>query len=67
MKALAALGVPLRWDRETLYDIHFVSHPPDRSLFAGIYQVPPASYLLTDGEHVRVAAVLGLGLSRPPT
>jgi asparagine synthase (glutamine-hydrolysing) len=54
IKALAALGVPLRWDRETLYDIHFVSHPPDRTLFAGIYQLPPASYLLTDGEQVRV-------------
>jgi asparagine synthase (glutamine-hydrolysing) len=54
VKALAELGVPIRWDRETLFDVHFVSHPPDRSLFAGIYQLPPASYLLTDGEHVRV-------------
>ena len=62
VKALAALGVPLRWDRETLYDMHFVSHPPDRTLFAGVYQLPPASYLLTDGEQVRVIPVLGLGL-----
>ena len=54
VKALAALGVPMRWDRETLYDMHFVSHPPDRTLFAGVYQLPPASYLLTDGEQVRV-------------
>jgi asparagine synthase (glutamine-hydrolysing) len=54
VKALAEAGVPLRWDRDTLYDVHFVSHPPDRSLFAGIYQLPPASYLLTDGEQVRV-------------
>jgi asparagine synthase (glutamine-hydrolysing) len=54
VKALVELGVPLRWDRETLYDVHFVSHPPDRSLFAGIYQLPPASYLLTDGEQIRV-------------
>jgi asparagine synthase (glutamine-hydrolysing) len=54
VKALAELGVPLRWDRETLFDMHFVSHPPDRTLFAGIYQLPPASYLLTDGEQVRV-------------
>ena len=54
VKALADLGVPLRWDRETLYDMHFVSHPPDRTLFAGVYQLPPASYLLTDGEQVRV-------------
>ena len=44
----------MRWDRETVYDMHFVSHPPDRTLFAGVYQLPPASYLLTDGEQVRV-------------
>lgn len=54
VKALAALGVPLRWDRDSLYDIHFVAHPPDRSLFAGIYQLPPGCCLLTDGEQVRV-------------
>lgn len=54
VKALGALGVPLRWDRDTLYDVHFVSHPPDRTLFAGIYQVPPGCYLLTDGRHVRI-------------
>ena len=54
VKALAELGVPLRWDRETLYDVHFVAHAPDLTPFAGIYQLPPASYLVTDGEHVRV-------------
>ena len=54
VKALAALGVPLRWDRDALYDVHFVAHPPDRTLFAGIYQLPPGRYLLTDGEQVRV-------------
>lgn len=54
VKALAALGVPLRWDRDSLYDVHFVAHPPDRTLFAGIYQLPPGTYLITDGEHVRV-------------
>ena len=54
VKAFGELGVPLRWDRDMLYDIHFMSHPPDRTLFAGIYQLPPGSYLLTDGEQVRV-------------
>jgi asparagine synthase (glutamine-hydrolysing) len=54
VKALAALGVPLRWDLDTLYDTHFVSHPPDRTLFSGIYQVPPGCCLFTDGEHVRL-------------
>ena len=54
VKAFAELGVPLQWDRETLYDVHFVSHPPDRTLFRGVYQLPPACSLLTDGEQVRV-------------
>lgn len=54
VKALRELGVPLRWDGATLYDLHFVSHAPDRSFFAGIYQLPPGNYLLTDGEQVRV-------------
>ncbi len=54
VKAFAAFGVPLRWDRDSLYDIHFVAHPPDRSLFAGIYQLPPGCCLITDGEQVRV-------------
>jgi asparagine synthase (glutamine-hydrolysing) len=54
VKALAAYGVPLRWDAETLYDMHSVVHAPDRSPFAGVYQVPPGCYLLTNGEHVRI-------------
>jgi asparagine synthase (glutamine-hydrolysing) len=54
VKALAALGVPLRWDADMLYDLHFVSHPPDRTPFAGIWQLPPGSCLMADGEHVRV-------------
>lgn len=54
VKALAALGVPLRWDSEALYDVHMVAHPPDRTLFAGIHEVPPGHYLTTDGSAPRV-------------
>ena len=54
VKAFREFGIPFRWDHETLYDVHFVCHPPDRTLFAGIYQLPPGSYLLTDGNQVRV-------------
>jgi asparagine synthase (glutamine-hydrolysing) len=54
VKAFIEFGIPLRWDRETLYDAHFVTHAPDRSMFAGIHQLPPGSYLVTDGESVRV-------------
>jgi asparagine synthase (glutamine-hydrolysing) len=64
VKALAELGVPLRWDRDMLYDIQFVAHPPDRTLFKGVYQLPPGSYLLADGEHVRVIQYWDWDLAR---
>ena len=56
VKAFIELGVPLEWDRETLYDTHFVTHAPDRTLWKGIYQVPPGHYLMTDGEHLRIVS-----------
>jgi asparagine synthase (glutamine-hydrolysing) len=55
VKALQALGVPLRWDRESLFDSHYgLLHAPSRSTFAGVFQVPPGCYLLTDGVHAHV-------------
>ena len=49
--------------REALYDVHFVSHPPDRiAVRRASTSCRPAATLVTDGEHVRVDAVLGLGL-----
>jgi len=56
VKAIAALGVPLRWDRETLFDTHsmFMAHAPERTLFQNVYQLPPGHFLFTDGDHVRV-------------
>ena len=55
VKALQALGVPIRWDRESLFDIHYgLMHAPSRSTFDGIFQVPPGCYLLTDGVHAHV-------------
>jgi len=55
VKALRELGVPLRWDEETVFDLHRgTMHAPDRSLFSGIRQVPPGCYLVTDGERTSV-------------
>ena len=55
VKALKELGVPLRWDDETMFDLHRgVMHPPDRTPFAGVYQVPPGCYLTTDGARVNI-------------
>ena len=46
IKALFAAGVPARWDRETVYqDLHIVADD-DRTLFHGVYQVPPGHFLL---------------------
>ena len=55
VKAFPELGVPLRWDHDTVYDLHRgLMHPPSRTPFAGIHQVPPGSYLVTDGSSARV-------------
>jgi asparagine synthase (glutamine-hydrolysing) len=55
VKALAELGVPLRWDREAVFDLHHgLMHAPDRSPFDGIHQVPPGSYLISDGSRASI-------------
>jgi asparagine synthase (glutamine-hydrolysing) len=55
IKALAALGVPLEWDQQSLYDFQYIAHPPDRTLFKGVHQLPPGHCLTTDGAHVRLS------------
>jgi asparagine synthase (glutamine-hydrolysing) len=55
VNARTALGVPLRWDRESLFDVHYgLMTAPSRTTFDGVFQVPPGCYLLTDGAHVHV-------------
>ena len=54
IKALLACGVPARWDVPAFAAHLLVSHPPDRSLFAGIRQLPPGCYLLAGSDGVRV-------------
>jgi asparagine synthase (glutamine-hydrolysing) len=46
-KALFAAGAIPRWDEETFGQLADMGgFPPDRSLFAGVEQVPPGHYLL---------------------
>ena len=55
IKALLAAGVPARWDRAAFFQAnHFLRGPQDRTLFDGIYQVPPGHYLLATGGQVRL-------------
>ncbi|NEU75586.1 asparagine synthase (glutamine-hydrolyzing) [Hassallia byssoidea VB512170] len=46
VKALFAAGVPAKWDHESFFQQMFIYLNQDRTLFAGIYQVPPGHYLL---------------------
>lgn len=44
-KALFAAGLSAAWDLEAVYQQIFGCFSPDRSLFAGVRQVPPGHYL----------------------
>jgi asparagine synthase (glutamine-hydrolysing) len=45
VKALFAAGVPSRWDYEYFYQHATGPSMTDRTLFEGVYQVPPGHYL----------------------
>jgi asparagine synthase (glutamine-hydrolysing) len=53
-KALFAAGVEAAWDEETYLQHLFVCRSPDRTLFAGVYQLPPGHYLLAEGDALAV-------------
>jgi asparagine synthase (glutamine-hydrolysing) len=53
-KALFAAGVAARWDHESVYQQLHGIMDGDRSLFAGVYQVPAGHYLLASRRHTQV-------------
>jgi asparagine synthase (glutamine-hydrolysing) len=55
IKALLAAGVPASWDHTSFFQAnHLLVTAQDRSLFHGIYQVPPGHFLLASGGHHRL-------------
>ena len=54
VKALFAAGVPARWDHEGFYQGASGFSPSDRTLFEGVFQVPPGHYLLATPGSFRV-------------
>jgi asparagine synthase (glutamine-hydrolysing) len=54
VKALLALGVPSQWNREAVLQECFHFRPHSRSLFAGIYTVPPGHYAIAQNGEVSV-------------
>src|SRR5713101_4792412 len=54
VKALFAAGVPARWDAESVYNsVEFGGHQV-RTLFDGIFQVPPGHYFLATEKHIQL-------------
>src|SRR6266852_1212479 len=54
VKALFAAGVPARWDAESVYhSVEFGGHQV-RTLFDGIFQVPPGHYFLATEKHIQL-------------
>lgn len=53
-KALFAAGVTARWDYESFFQVNYIQFDQDRSLFDGVYQVPPGHYLLATPGRLQV-------------
>jgi asparagine synthase (glutamine-hydrolysing) len=54
IKALLAMGVPARWDRESAFQESFLFRPAERTLFENIFAVPPGHYAIAQRGHVAV-------------
>src|SRR5436190_9229134 len=55
VKALFAAGVPARWDTESVYHSGGIGGHQMRTLFEGIYQVPPGHYMIATDKHVQLS------------
>lgn len=54
VKALFAMGVPARWDAESVSQaVEFGGHPM-RTLFDGVFQVPPGHFVIATDKHIEV-------------
>ena len=54
VKALFAAGVPAHWDTESVYPSFERGGHQVRTLFDGIFQIPPGHYLIASEKHVEV-------------
>ncbi len=53
-KALFAAGVPANWDAESVYHCVEYGGHPSRTLFNGVFQVPPGHYMIASDKHIEL-------------
>jgi len=54
VKALFAMGVPARWDAESVYHAVSMTGYQSRTLYEGVFQLPPGHYMIATERHVQV-------------
>jgi len=54
VKALFAMGVPARWDEESVFHAVAMLGYQSRTLYEGVFQVPPGHFLIATDRHVQV-------------
>jgi len=54
VKALFAAGVPARWDHENVYHAVTMSKHQTRTLYDGVFEIPPGHYLIATQNHLQL-------------
>jgi asparagine synthase (glutamine-hydrolysing) len=54
VKTLWAAGVPARWDEQGVYNSVSMAGHMGRTLYDGVFQIPPGHFLLATEKHVQV-------------
>jgi asparagine synthase (glutamine-hydrolysing) len=54
VKALFAAGVPARWDAESVANSFELGGHQMRTLYEGVFQVPPGHYVLATDRHIQI-------------
>jgi asparagine synthase (glutamine-hydrolysing) len=54
VKALFAAGLPARWDEESVFQAITMGGPQMRTLYDGVFQIPPGHFLIATEKHLQV-------------
>ncbi|MFZ0039293.1 MAG: asparagine synthase (glutamine-hydrolyzing) [Candidatus Acidiferrales bacterium] len=55
VKALFAAGVPARWNAQSLYDAANFGGHQTRTLFDGVFQIPPGHYMVATDKRIQLS------------